>query len=168
MRFLAVIANIVQVCIVLAIFTRIGMDFGVWVILGLFILLLIALVNQIVIFAYSVNKAVHHPLIEFRRRPAKRKDLRAVYPVAPQPTVIIEDRPYSVLDIAENGMRFVIPKDQQLKKSIFGRISLLSGQSIMFQGKVVRRQKNETTIVFTQPVAQDVISREIRMLQGDT
>ena len=167
MRFLAVIANILQVCIVLVIFSRIGLDFGGWVSLGLFLLLLIALLNQVVIFVYSVNKAVHHPLFEFRRPMAKRKDLRVVYSMAPQPTVIIENHPFNVLDVSENGMRFVIAKEQELKKHIQGRISFLSGQSVMFQGNVIRRQKDEATIAFAHPVAQDVLSKEIRMLQGD-
>ena len=165
MRVLAVIANLAQVGIILAIFIELGLSLGGWVILGLFLLLIIALLNQIVVFFFAVNKAVHQPLVG-PGEPVKRRDYRVTYTMPPQPTVIIEEHPYSVLDLSEKGMRFYIDRQEGLKKSFGGRISLLCGQSLSFQGTLIRRQKYEATAAFTQALDRAVLVKEGNMLKA--
>jgi hypothetical protein len=166
MRVLAVVANLAQVGIVLAIFIELGLRLGGWVILGLFLLLLIALLNQIVVFFFAVNKVVHQPLVGPGKEPVKRRDYRVTYAMAPQPTVIIDEHPYSVLDLSENGMRFYIDCQEGLKKHFGGRISLLCGQSLSFQGTLVRRQKYEAIASFNQALDRSVLVKEGNMLKA--
>ena len=166
MRVLAVIANLAQVGIVLAIFIKLGLSLGGWVILGLFALLIIALLNQVVVFFFAVNKAVYHPLVGPGKEPVKRRDSRVSYTMAPQPTVIIDEHPYSVLDLSENGMRFYIDREEGLKKNFSGRISLLCGQSLPIQGTLIRRQKHEATASFNQPLDREVLVKEGNMLKA--
>lgn len=166
MRVLALIANLAQVGIVLAIFIELGLSLGGWVILGLFLLLIIALLNQIVVFFFAVNKAVHQPLVGPGKESVKRKDYRVTYTMPPQPTVIIDEHPYSVLDLSENGMRFYIDRQEGLKKNFGGRISLLCGHSLPFQGTLIRRQKYEAIASFNQALDRAVLVKEGNMLKA--
>lgn len=166
MRVLAVIANLAQVGIVLTIFIKFGLSLGGWVILGLFALLIIALLNQIVVFFFAVNKAVHQPLVGPGKEPVKRRDFRVTYAMAPQPTVIIDERPYSVLDLSENGMRFNIDSQEFLKKHFSGRISLLCGQSLPFQGALLRRRKHDAAVSFNQALDKALLVKESNMLKA--
>ena len=165
MRVVAVIANLAQVGIVLAIFIRLGLDLGTWIILGLFCLLIIALLNQIVAFFFAVNKPVHHPLVA-AANPAKRKDYRVSYAMAPQPTLIINGHPYSVVDLAENGVRFAMDSQEGLAKQFSGRISLLCGRSLPFTGSLVRRQQDEVAVIFNQPVDRTMLVRESNLIRA--
>ena len=106
------------------------------------------------------------PLVGAGQETRKRQDERVSYPTPPHPTVVIDSRPFSVLDLAENGMRFSIDRGVRLKKHVSGRISLLSGKTFSFRGTLARRLGNEAIVKFSAPADYALLVDEGRMLES--
>ena len=101
MRTAAIISNLVQMVIVLAIFVLQGLSFDGWTILGLFILLIIACFNLLVLLFHGF--ADQHLIGKEKPPIVKRQDLRVVYRSHIQPLMDMGKRSFSILDIAESG-----------------------------------------------------------------
>lgn len=166
MRLLAIIANLAQLSVVLLLYFNFREQPGGWVIPSLFGLLIVTLLNLLVLLFYTANRAIHQPLFGPDREAVKRADLRIAYVSAPHPTVIVNDKPYNVLDLSERGIRFNADADESLPKRIKGRITLLSGRSLPFSGTLARRQGDQASVRFTSPIDKQVLLGENCLVQS--
>jgi hypothetical protein len=167
MRIIAIIANLVQMAMILTVFLIQGMALDGYTILIYFLLLVFAFINLLVLLFYSVNVATNQPLFgEEKPGIVKRQDARVSYRTGPQPVMTILDRQVPVLDLAENGARFSIPRNVAMKKRIRGNIALLCGKTIHFKGQLARREGNEATLFFKTPMPTDTLVLERRMTQN--
>lgn len=166
MRRLAVIANLAQLGVVLILFFYFGSNPNSWIGPALFGLLLAALLNLVVLLFYASNKAIHHPLFGAGKEPSKRQDFRVSYSTAPYPTVIINDIPFNVLDLSENGIRFNCDRLDHLPKKLKGRVTLLSGRAISFQGNLIRRTRDQAAIKFALPIDNEFLVKESHLVRS--
>ena len=158
MRAAAILFNLVQMVIVLAIFVLQGLTFNGWTILGLFIILIIACFNLLILLFHRLSD---QSLIK-GDKPAivKRQDLRVVYGSGPKPELSIGRRTFTILDIAESGLRISINRHDALRKRLRTRIDLLCGETLNVRAVVVRRHADEAALTFRQPLGYAVILKE--------
>lgn len=165
MRVFAIAANLVQMGIVLAMFLAKGLSLGGMIILALFILLIFAFINLLVLLFYTSNTAAHRPLVGEDKAPvAKRQAMRVTYALGPQPTLSLGGRRFAVADISEGGVRFIIERGGRLKKRLRGKITLLSGQTLSIQGTLIRREGNEATIALKSIIDYHILLKEKQAL----
>ncbi len=158
MRIVAIISNLVQMVIVLAIFVLHGLSFEGWTILGLFILLIIACFNLLVLLFHGLSE---QNLIGNEKPPiVKRQDLRVVYHTGVHPLLDVGEQSFSILDIAESGLRIRIDRHERIKKRVRARIELLCGESLNVRAIVVRRQADEAAMCFKHPLGYAVLLKE--------
>jgi len=161
MRVFAIAANLVQMGILLAIFLTKGLALGGMIILALFILLIIALINLLVLLFYAVNTAAHQSLVGGDKAPvAKRQDLRVTYALGPQPMLSLDGQRYAVMDISERGVRFIIERGGRLKKRLRGKITLLNGETLAVRGSLIRREGNEATLALKTLIDYNTLLKE--------
>jgi hypothetical protein len=166
MRLLAIIASLAQLSVVLLLYYNLRVQPGGWVVSALFGLLVVALINLIVLLFYTANKALHQPLFGPPKDAYKRQDLRIKYVAPPYPTLIVNARPYHVLDLSERGLRFSALPDDPLPKRIRGRVTLLSGRSLSFNGNLIRRQGDQAAVGFTRPIEKEILLGENCVVQS--
>jgi hypothetical protein len=167
MRIIAIIANLVQMAIILTVFLVQGMTLSGHTILIYFLLLLFAFINLLVLLFYAVNVPMNQPLFgEDKPGIVKRQDVRVSYRTGSRPILTLGDREAAVLDLAENGARFSLPRNLRIQKRIRGEIALLCGKTVKVKGQLTRREGNEVTLVFKTPLSQDVLIEERRMTQS--
>ena len=166
MRIIAIIINLVQMAIIVTLFLIQGMELDGYTILVYFLMLVFAFINLLVLLFYSVNVATNQPLFgEEKPGIVKRQDARVSYRTGPQPMMSVGDRQVPVLDLAENGARFSIPRHVTLKKRFRGKIALLCGKTVHFKGQLARREGSEATLFFKTPLSVDTLLLERRMTQ---
>jgi hypothetical protein len=158
MRVAAIIFNLIQMAIVLAIFVLQGMSFTGWTILGLFILLIIACFNLLVLLFHSFSD---QQLIG-GEKPAivKRQDLRVVYRGNAKPLLKIGGRSFPVLDIAESGLRIRIDRNESIKKRFKGCLKLMCGEAFNIRAVVVRREGDDAAMQFKYPLSYALLLKE--------
>jgi hypothetical protein len=158
MRAAGIIFNLVQMVIVLAIFVLQGLTFGGWTILGLFILLIIACFNLLVLLFHGLSD--QNLIGGEKSLLVKRQDLRVAYRSGVQSVFAIGKQSFSVLDIAESGVRFSINRHEHIKKRFRARIELVCGETLNVKAIVVRRQADESAVRFKQPLGYAVLLKE--------
>jgi len=161
MRAVAVVANLIQMFIILTLFFIQGIALGGATIFALFVLLLVAFVNLLVLLfhtALSAEDRMDHR--NERGGLVKRQDLRVRYTSAARPELVVDKRCFAVLDLSENGIRISIQRQEPLKRRFRGRLTLLSKQILNIQVSQVRRQGNEAALLIKQPIDWDVLSIE--------
>jgi hypothetical protein len=166
MRIFAVIINLVQMGIVLTVFLGQGLKLGGSIILVFFLMLVFAFINLIVLLFYAVSDTNSPILGEEKPGIVKRQDLRVTYTPNRQPSLFIEGQRFSVLDLAENGVRFSIPRNQRIKRRARAEITLLCGQTFKVRGGLGRREGNDATLMFKKPLSFETLSTERRMVQN--
>lgn len=167
MRITAIIANLAQMGIILTVFIIQGITLSGYTIMVYFLLLLFAFINLLVLLYYTTNVATNTPLFGGEKPGIiKRRDVRVLYRIGPQPTLIVGDKKIPILDLAENGARFILPRNLRLKKRVRAEIVLLCGKTIKVKGHMARREGNEVTLVFKTPLSQDTLLLERRMIQS--
>jgi hypothetical protein len=167
MRIAAIIANLAQMGIILTVFIIQGLTLSGYTIMVYFLLLLFAFINLLVLLFYTTNVATNTPLFgEEKPGIIKRQDVRVLYRTGPQPMLILGDLKIPILDLAENGARFILPRNLRLKKRVRGEIVLLCGKTIKVKGRMARREGNEVSLVFKTPLSQDTLLLERRMIQS--
>jgi hypothetical protein len=163
MRTVAVIANLTQMVIVLLVFLVQGSVFGGWTVLALFILLLIAFLNLLVLLFHSaLADSGQSKLFRDRASIIKRRDLRVIYVGGKSPTLKIGLRKFDVADLSEKGIRFSIGRSEQLKKRPRCQLTLLSGPSLTFKAVLIRRKGGEAVLQFKHPIAYRTLIEEKR------
>ena len=154
MRAVAVIVNLVQMIIVLLVFIVQGFVLGGWTVFALFILLLIAFLNLLVLlFHPSMAGSDRMKLVKDHASIIKRQDQRVIYPAARRPVLMIGNRKFDILDLSEQGLRFSIGRNEQLRKRMRCRLTLLSGQTLNFKAVLIRREGGHAVLQFKQPIA---------------
>lgn len=167
MRIAAIIANLTQMGIILTFFIIQGITLSGYTIMIYFLLLLFAFINLLVLLFYTTNVATNTPLFgEEKPGIIKRQDVRVLYRTGPQPTLIMGDQKIPILDLAEKGARFILPRNLRLKKRVRGEIVLLCGKTIKVKGQMARREGNEVSLVFKTPLSQDTLLLERRMIHS--
>jgi hypothetical protein len=167
MRIIAIIVNLVQIGIILTVFLSKGMALGSGTVVVFFLLLLFAFINLLVLLFYTVNIPINPPLFgEEKPGIVKRQDVRVSYRTGQRPIFLLGDREVQILDLAEKGARFSIPRGMRIKKRVRGEIALLCGKTIKVKGQLHRREGDEATLVFKTAVSQDTLMSERRMTQS--
>lgn len=169
MRLLAVFASLMQLAIVLLLYFNFPEHDNDWVVPALFSLLTVALINLVVLLFYAANKPLHHPLFGPASKVPERESPKIIYTSPPHPTLIIDDKPYCVLGLSENSVRFSAPHDIQLPESvkIRGRITLLSGRSFAFHGNLTHYSDGQGLIGFTKAVDGAILQAESCVVQPE-
>jgi len=163
MRIFAIIVNLAQMGIILTIFLVQGLKLGGPIILVFFVMLVFAFINLLVLLFYTVNMVTNSPIIgEEKPGIVKRQDLRVTYKSDLHPSLIIEGQRFTVLDVAENGVRFSIPRNQRIKKRVRAEMTLLCGDTLTPRGSLARREGNEATLMFKKPLSLETLSKERR------
>lgn len=164
MRIAAIMANLLQMVIVLSIFLWQGISLGGLTILALFVLLIIASFNLLVLL-FPANME-RDTIVDEKKAIIKRQDLRVSYSVGAQPALIIGKQRYDVLDIAESGIRILIGRHERLKKRAKCHIDLLCGEVLNIKTILVRRKGDEAALVFKPPVEYRILLKEKQASAG--
>ncbi len=159
MRIIAIVANLIQLVIVLAIFLSSGPSMEPLAIAGLFLLMILAFVNLLVFL-------FHHPFAREDQEassstgPIKRRDIRVSYILGPRPYLETGKQSFEVQDLSEQGVRFLVSPGSKVKRRIKGHIKLVCGQTIDIKGMVIRRQGDEIAIILRTPIPYPVVLAE--------
>jgi hypothetical protein len=161
MRIVAIVANLIQMLIILTLFLTQGISLGGSTIFAFFVLLLIAFINLLVLLFHSTLSAADRTQRRNEKGGlVKRQDLRVRYTPDARPELAVDKRCFSVLDLSENGVRIRIQRQEPLKRRFRGRLTLLSNQILSIQVCQVRRQGDEAALLIKQPLDWDVLSAE--------
>ena len=161
MRGFAVVVNLIQMGIILALFLTHGIGLGAATIFALFVMLIIAFINLLVLLFHSALTHLDQaPKGNEKIGLVKRQDLRVLYTSESQPWLEVKERQFPILDLSENGIRIGIDRQEPLRKRFRGRLLLLSEQTPLMKLTLVRRQGNEAAIVFQHPIDYTVILAE--------
>jgi hypothetical protein len=161
MRGFAVVVNLIQMGIILALFLTHGIGLGPASIFALFVMLIIAFINLLVLLFHSALTPLDQtPKSNEKIGLVKRQDLRVLYTSESQPYLQVKARQFPILDLSENGIRISIDRQEPFKKRFRGRLLLLSEQTPPMKLTLVRREGNEAALVFHQPIDYAVILAE--------
>lgn len=164
MRAAAIVANLVQMVIVLFVVVLQGVMMDGMTITALFILFLIACYNLLVLL-FSEHKEPG-PVVDSKKTIIKRLDYRVSYAFGAQPKLVIGDQSYDLIDISEGGGRISIGRHERLKKRSWCHINLLCGEIFKTKCAVIRREGNEVALAFHSPVAYHVLLKEKQIVPG--
>lgn len=165
MRAAAIIANLTQMVIVLLVFLLQGFVLGSWTVLALFILLLVAFLNLLVLLFHSALAGSDQTsLFKDPASIIKRQNMRVAYAAGKSPILSIGPRKFKVVDLSETGIRFAIGRSEQLKKRTRCQLTLLSGPSLTFKAVLIRREGGEAVLQFKHPIAYQTLIEEKQAL----
>lgn len=164
MRVIAIIANLVQMAIVLSIFMLQGISLAGLTILALFSLLIIAAFNLLVLL--FTGSSITGTIVKEKKAIIKRRDFRVGYALGRQPKLGIGNRHYDVLDIAEGGTRISVGRHERLKKHFQCRIQLLCGDILSMKAVVIRREGDEAALAFKSAVEYRTLQKEKQVVAG--
>ncbi len=160
MKIVAIIADIVQLGIILAIFFIRGLDLGALVIFLLFMLMSVPFINILALFfpnrpmLKSASETIEDNGL------VKRIAMRVRYPEAHCPIMKTAGTAFTVLDISEGGVRIRASLSTPLKKKITGEIQLISGGRIGFKAILMRREEGEVVFRFVNPIGTALLVEE--------
>lgn len=164
MKIAAIIANIAQLGIILAIFLIRGLDLGTQVIFLLFLLMSVPFINFLTLFfsnrpmLESVSDSIEENGL------VKRIAMRVRYPEAHCPVMKTAGTAFAVIDISEGGVRIRASLSTPFKKKINGEIQLISGVRIRFKATVMRREESEVVFQFIDPIGSALLMEEERAM----
>jgi len=161
MNIAALVANVLQLLIILVVFFIRGLELGPLVILMLFLLMPIPFINFLALF--------------FCKRPVsgddhgnddmvKREAMRIHYEEERCPVLTVGSTAYMVRDLSEGGVRIRAGAEMPFKKKLSGDIRLLSGDRFRFKATVARREEGEVVFKFTDPVGTAILMEEKKAL----
>ena len=161
MRVITVVANLAQMAIVLSIFLLKGPALGGWTVFALFVLLMIAFVNLLMLLFHStLSHKVPGKGTKEKAAIIKRQDLRVAYLSEPYPALTVGKRKFSVSDLSENGLRIRIGRHEQLKKRFRGHLDLLCDASLAVKAVLIRRQGDQAALALKEPLDYAVLLKE--------
>lgn len=165
MRIAAVVANLAQMTIILLVFLINGLALGGWTIFALFLLLIIAFVNLLVLlFHAALDPKITKQTPKEPSPIVKRQDLRVTYVDKHYPTLTIGKRQFSISDISENGLRIRIERHEPLKKRMRGQLALLSKKRLTVKVILIRREGEEAALALKEPIDYAVLLKEKQAL----
>lgn len=161
MRTAAIAANLLQMLIVLTIFLIQGISLGGVTVFFLFVLLVIACFNLLVVlFPRDADQGVKGHKSGEKKPLVKRHDLRVSYVSDPRPVLAVGGKKHKILDIAEGGIRIHIGRDEQLKKRFKGHLEMLCGETLNIKVQLIRREGDEAALEFKPPIEYSVLLKE--------
>ena len=168
MNIVALVANVIQLVIILAIFFIRGLDLGVLVIFMLFLLMPIPFINVLVIF-YSRQPKATAPIEDERLNNGmiKREAVRVNYGEDRCPILTTNGTSYAVRDLSEGGVRISASSAIPFKKKISGDIQLVAGQRIRIKATLMRREEGETIFQFIDPIGTAILMEEKKTLAAE-
>ena len=92
----------------------------------------------------------------------RRSYFRVTYDPSERPLLQIDDKEFDVMDISEEGIRFVNQYDIQLNKQISGKLKLLNNDLLEITGSIEWVEGNQVGVCLKQPIPTAVIMREHR------
>ncbi len=164
MRAVAIVANLLQMVIVLVIFILQGLALGGLAVLLLFMLLIIAAFNLLALL--FMGEAEGSLVGGQKPGIVKRQDLRVLYAANSHPTLSLRHQEFSLLDIAESGARFRIDRHESIKKRLRGKITLLCGDTLDVKATLIRRQGDEAALRFKNPIGYATLLKEKQAVAG--
>ncbi|MFH2218497.1 MAG: PilZ domain-containing protein [Pseudomonadota bacterium] len=93
----------------------------------------------------------------------RRKHARLVYPPERRPRLKVREHEMEVIEISEEGMRFLNYPQKKVGEKIAGTVMLISGKSQEVVGKIVWHYEKELGLLMTR-IPRDLIMEEIRVL----
>lgn len=160
MKIVAIIADIAQLGIILAIFFIRGLDLGALVIFLLFMLMSVPFINILALFFSNrpMLKSASETIEDSGL--VKRIAMRVRYPEAHCPIMKTAGTAFTVLDISEGGVRIRASLSTPFKKKITGEIQLISGGRIRFKAILMRREEGEVVFQFVTPIGTALLVEE--------
>ena len=167
MKVIAIIANVAQLVIILAIFFIRGLELGGLVIFLLFLLMIVPFINLLA-FLLSQRSALGWNDDEIETEGMiKRKAMRIHYPEERSPVLTTDKMAFAVRDLSEGGVRISASTDTEFKKKINGEILLLCEKVIPFRAKVLRGEGDAVVLQFLKPIGTAPLLEEKKALAGD-
>ena len=168
MNSIALVANVIQLMIILAVFFISGLDLGPLVIFLLFLLMPIPFINFLAIFyskqpmaaTTAADQDLNNGLI-------KREAMRVIYGEDRCPILTTGGTAYTVRDLSEGGVRISASSAVPFKKRISGVIELISGGRIQFKASLMRREEGEAVFLFVEPVGTAILMEEKKTLAAE-
>jgi hypothetical protein len=164
MRVVAIIANLVQIAIVLSVFLIQGISFVSLTIPALFALLIIAVFNLSVLL--FTGSPISGSILNEKKAVIKRRDFRVGYRPGRHSKLGIGNQRYDLLDIAEGGARVSIGRGERLKKHLRCRIQLLCGEMLSTKAVVIRREGDKVALAFKSAVEYRTLQKERQVVAG--
>ena len=167
MYIAAIVANVVQLVIILALFLVRGLELGAMVIFLLFLLMPIPFINFLALFfcRQPIGQPAAGP--DEENGMIKREAMRVRYSRERCPTLNTGGTAYAVRDLSEGGVCIRASSDTPFKKKINGEILLISGERIRFKGSVRRREAGEVIFVFNEPIGTAILMEEKKAIAVD-
>jgi hypothetical protein len=167
MYIAAIVANVVQLIIILALFLVRGLELGALVIFLLFLLMPIPFINFLALF--FCRQPIGQPAAgsDEENGMIKREAMRVRYSRERCPTLNTGGTAYAVRDLSEGGVCIRASSETPFKKKINGEILLISGERIRFKGSVRRREPGEVIFVFNEPIGTAILMEEKKAIAVD-
>ncbi|MBL6751933.1 MAG: PilZ domain-containing protein [Nevskia sp.] len=104
--------------------------------------------------------------MDSRERGQQRRYYRVVYPTTLRPVLLLGDESLPIIDICENGVRFVAGKSAQIEVGtpVEATVKFRSGHDTVIRGTIVRAGAREVAINIERGVTFRLIIAEQRML----
>lgn len=93
----------------------------------------------------------------------RRKYIRLVYPPMTRPRLKIRKHDFEVINISQEGLKFINYKKIELGEIIYGTVTLLTGKSLKITGKIMWKGGDEVGLLATR-ISQSVVIEEIKIL----
>jgi hypothetical protein len=164
MNIAALVANVIQLLIILAVFFIGGLDLGPLVIFLLFLLMPIPFINFLALFFSKPPISVPSAGDAADSGMIKREAVRVLYEADRCPVLTVGNTAYTVRDLSEGGVRIRAGAEIPFKRKFNGDIRLLSGDQIRFKATVARREEGEVVFKFTEPVGTAILMEEKKAL----
>jgi len=168
MNIVALVANVIQLVIILAVFFFRGLDLGALVIFLLFLLMPIPFINFLAIFYAKQPKTA--TAVEDSGQSngmIKREAMRVNYSDDRCPILTTNGTSYAVRDLSEGGVRISASSAIPFKSKISGDIQLISGEQIRFKAILMRREEGETIFHFADPVGTAILMKEKKIVAAE-
>jgi len=168
MNIVALVANVIQLAIILMVFFIRGLDLGGLVIFLLFLLMTVPFINFLAIF-YS-KRPLADPAAEGNGPDnglIKREAVRVNYGADRCPSLTTGGTSYAVRDLSEGGVRIHASSATPFKKKISGEIKLLTGDRFRFKATLMRQEEGEVVFHFIEPVGTAILMAEKKILADE-
>jgi hypothetical protein len=93
----------------------------------------------------------------------RRKFARLVYPPEDRPVFKIKGAHLQIVDISEEGVKFLNDKHAQISEHVHGTVELLSGKSLDITGRIIWEQDDAVGVHITR-IPERIIIDEVRTL----
>ncbi len=98
----------------------------------------------------------------------RRAFYRVVYPAGKRPTLYYAGRPYEVIDVCEQGVKFINKYSRIRDDMVRATIKFRDGETVDVVGKVHRVERDQVVLLLLIGVPYKIIHKEQLALRGET